>query len=81
MKNYNSLDRSKLCKEALESCLKNSDVSKRHWAGQSYVHTISHSFCALKKSNWIGLLFTRRKNGFVGAISVTNRSCTALIDL
>ena len=81
MKNYNSLDRSKLCKEALESCLKNSDVRKRHWAGQSYVHTISHSFCAPKKSNWIGLLFTRRKNGFVGAISVTNRSCTALIDL
>ena len=80
MKNYNSLDRSKLCKEALESCLKNSDVRKRHWAGQSYVHTISHSFCAPKKSNWIGLLFTR-KNGFVGAISVTNRSCTALIDL
>ena len=80
MKNYNSLDRSKLCKEALESCLKNSDVSKRHWAGQSYVHTISHSFCAPKKSNWIGLLFTR-KNGCGGAISVSNRSCTTPIDL
>ena len=80
MKNYNSLDRSKLSKEALESCLKKSEVSKRHWAGQSYVHTTSHSFCAPKKSNWIGLLFTR-KNGFVGAIYVTNRSCTAPIDL
>ena len=80
MKNYNSLDRSKLSKEALESCLKKSEVSKRHWAGQSYVHTISHSFCAPKKSNWIGLLFTR-KNGCGGAISVTNRSCTAPIDL
>ena len=80
MKNYNSLDRSKVCKEALESCLKNSDVRKRHWGGQSYVHSISHSFCAPKKSNWIGLQFTC-KNGCGGAISVTNRSCTALIDL
>ena len=44
----------------------------------SNVHTIPDIFWPARKPDGIGLLFTH-KNGDFGAISVTERSCTAPI--
>ena len=43
-----------------------------------YVHTIPVAFASARNPYLIGLLFTH-KNGDFGAISVTERSCAALI--
>ena len=45
---------------------------------KGYVYTIPIDFVPARKQDRIGLLFTH-KNGDIGAISVTERSCAAPI--
>ena len=80
MKNYDSLDRSKLCKGPLSPDLK--IVTPANGIRQvKAMFTLNRiAFAQQRKLHRIRLLFTR-KNGRGGAISVTNRSCTAPIDL